>query len=169
MVIVFFYAVLGGMKGITYTQIAQFCVLIFAYTVPAIFISLQLTGQPVPQLGLGGTLADGSYLLHKLDHILLDLGFQEYTTALRGSTLNMAAFHGISDDWYCRFAACHHPVFYGSHRACCTNICGLGTGIYRDSVYDGTGCCGDGETEYYSNTGARGGTGIADRRTPHLV
>jgi cation/acetate symporter len=92
MVIVFFYAVLGGMKGITYTQIAQFCVLIFAYTVPAIFISLQLTGQPIPQLGLGGTLADGSYLLHKLDRILLELGFQEYTIALRGSTLNMAAF-----------------------------------------------------------------------------
>ena len=92
MVIVFFYAVLGGMKGITYTQIAQFCVLIFAYTVPAIFISVQLTGQPIPQLGLGGTLADGSYLLYKLDRILLDLGFQEYTTALRGSTLNMAAF-----------------------------------------------------------------------------
>lgn len=92
MVIVFFYAVLGGMKGITYTQIAQFCVLIFAYTVPAIFISLQLTGQPVPQLGLGSTLADGTYLLEKLDQTLLDLGFQEYTTSLRGSTLNMAAF-----------------------------------------------------------------------------
>ena len=92
MVIVFFYAVLGGMKGITYTQIAQFCVLIFAYTVPAIFISLQLTGQPIPQLGLGSTLADGTYLLQKLDQTLLDLGFQEYTTSLRGSTLNMAAF-----------------------------------------------------------------------------
>ena len=92
MVIVFFYAVLGGMKGITYTQIAQFCVLIFAYTVPAIFISLQLTGQPVPQLGLGSTLADGTYLLEKLDQTLLDLGFQEYTTSVRGSTLNMAAF-----------------------------------------------------------------------------
>lgn len=92
MVIVFFYAVLGGMKGITYTQIAQFCVLIFAYTVPAIFISLQLTGQPIPQLGLGSTLADGTYLLEKLDRTLLDLGFQEYTTSLRGSTLNMAAF-----------------------------------------------------------------------------
>jgi cation/acetate symporter len=92
MVIVFFYAVLGGMKGITYTQIAQFCVLIFAYTVPAIFISLQLTGQPIPQLGLGSTLADGTYLLHKLDQTLLDLGFQEYTTTVRGSTLNMAAF-----------------------------------------------------------------------------
>ena len=86
MVIVFFYAVLGGMKGITYTQIAQFCVLIFAYTVPAIFISLQLTGQPVPQIGLGSTLADGAYLLEKLDRTLLDLGFQEYTTSVRGST-----------------------------------------------------------------------------------
>ncbi len=92
MVIVFFYAVLGGMKGITYTQIAQFCVLIFAYTVPAIFISLQLTGQPVPQIGLGSTLADGAYLLEKLDRTLLDLGFREYTTSVRGSTLNMAAF-----------------------------------------------------------------------------
>jgi cation/acetate symporter len=92
MVIVFFYAVLGGMKGITYTQIAQFCVLIFAYTVPAIFISLQLTGQPIPQLGLGSTLADGTHLLQKLDQTLLDLGFQEYTTSVRGSTLNMAAF-----------------------------------------------------------------------------
>mgnify|MGYP001460700675 FL=1 len=92
MVIVFFYAVLGGMKGITYTQIAQFCVLIFAYTVPAIFISLQLTGQPVPQIGLGSTLADDTYLLEKLDRTLLDLGFQEYTTSVRGSTLNMAAF-----------------------------------------------------------------------------
>ena len=92
MFIVFFYAVLGGMKGITYTQIAQFCVLIIAYTVPAVFISLQLTGQPIPQLGLGSTLADGTYLLQKLDQTLLDLGFQEYTTSVRGSTLNMAAF-----------------------------------------------------------------------------
>ena len=92
MLIVFFYAVLGGMKGITYTQIAQFCVLIFAYTVPAIFISLQLTGQPIPQLGLGSTLADGTYLLEKLDRTLLELGFQKYTTSVRGSTLNMAAF-----------------------------------------------------------------------------
>ncbi len=92
MLIVFFYAVLGGMKGITYTQIAQFCVLIFAYTVPAIFISIQLTGQPIPQLGLGSTLSDGTYLLDKLDQTLLDLGFGEYTTSMRGSTLNMFAF-----------------------------------------------------------------------------
>ena len=93
MFIVFFYAVLGGMKGITYTQIAQYCVLITAYTIPAIFISLQLTGNPLPQLGLGSTLTGTDvYLLDKLDLILLDLGFQEYTTTLRGSTLNMVAF-----------------------------------------------------------------------------
>ena len=93
MFIVFFYAVLGGMKGITYTQIAQYVVLITAYTIPAIFISLQLTGNPLPQLGLGSTLAGSDvYLLDKLDMILVDLGFQEYTTTLRGSTLNMMAF-----------------------------------------------------------------------------
>ena len=80
--IVFFYAVLGGMKGITYTQVAQFCVLIFAFTVPAIFISLQMTGNPIPQLGMGGTLADGSgtYLLDKLNGLQTELGFNEYTS-----------------------------------------------------------------------------------------
>ena len=89
--IVFIYAVLGGMKGITYTQIAQYCVLIFAYTIPAIFISLQLTGNPIPQLGLGSTMADGSgvYLLDKLDLIVTDLGFREYTTSSNGNMLNM--------------------------------------------------------------------------------
>lgn len=79
MCIVFFYAVLGGMKGITYTQVAQYCVLIFAYMVPAIFISMQLTGNPIPQLGLGDTVADGTPLLQKLDGVLTDLGFAEYT------------------------------------------------------------------------------------------
>ena len=87
--IVFIYAVLGGMKGITYTQIAQYCVLIFAYTIPAIFISLQLTGNPIPQLGLGSTMADGTYLLDKLDMIVTDLGFREYTTSSNGNMLNM--------------------------------------------------------------------------------
>ncbi|MDX1496122.1 MAG: sodium:solute symporter family protein [Salinisphaeraceae bacterium] len=78
--IVFFYAVLGGMKGITYTQIAQYCVLIFAYTVPAIFISLQLTGNPIPQLGLGSNmLTDGTPLLDKLDQVVTELGFAKYT------------------------------------------------------------------------------------------
>ena len=90
MAIVFIYAVLGGMKGITYTQIAQYCVLIFAYTVPAIFISLNLTGNPIPQLGLGSTMTDGSnlHLLDKLDMIVRDLGFAAYT-AQKKSTLDM--------------------------------------------------------------------------------
>ncbi len=88
--IVFIYAVMGGMKGITYTQIAQYVILIFAYTVPAIFISLHLTGNPIPQLGLGGTLADGTHLLAKLDTVLLDLGFKEYTV-MKGTTLNTIA------------------------------------------------------------------------------
>lgn len=89
MTVVFFYAVLGGMKGITYTQVAQYCVLIFAYTVPAIFISLQLTDNPLPQLGLGSQMADGSgSLLQKLDQVLVDLGFSQYT-AQKGSTLNL--------------------------------------------------------------------------------
>jgi len=89
MAVVFFYAVIGGMKGITYTQIAQYCVMIFAYTVPAIFISLQLTGMPIPQLGLGSTLTDGSglALLDKLDKTITDLGFAKYTEP-NGSTLN---------------------------------------------------------------------------------
>ena len=92
--VVFFYAVLGGMKGITYTQIAQYIVLITAYTIPGIFISFQLTGNPIPQLGLGSTLADGSgvYLLDKLDLVVTDLGFKEYTTAKMGGTLNMFAY-----------------------------------------------------------------------------
>ncbi|MBI98367.1 MAG: cation acetate symporter [Verrucomicrobiales bacterium] len=87
--IVFFYAVLGGMKGITYTQIVQYVVLIFAYTVPAIFISLQITGNPIPQLGLGGDVADGTPLLVKLDQVVSDLGFSEYTTSVAGGKLNM--------------------------------------------------------------------------------
>jgi cation/acetate symporter len=88
--IVFVYAVLGGMKGITYTQIAQYVVLITAYTIPAIFISLQLTGKAVPQIGLGSPMADGSgtFLLDRLNAVLTDLGFSAYT-AQKDSTLNM--------------------------------------------------------------------------------
>jgi len=78
--IVFFYAVLGGMKGITYTQVAQYCVLIIAYLIPAIFISILLAGNPLPQLAFGGALADGTYLLDKLDMLHTDLGFKEYTS-----------------------------------------------------------------------------------------
>ncbi len=92
MAIVFFYAVLGGMKGITYTQIAQYCVMIFAYTIPAIFISLQITGSPIPQVGLFSDVAGtGTPLLTKLDQIAADLGLRQYT-AQSASTLNMVLF-----------------------------------------------------------------------------
>lgn len=90
--VVFLYAVLGGMKGITYTQVAQYCVLIFAYMVPAIFIAILLTGNPVPQLGLGGMLSDGSGLtvLQKLDASLIELGFAAYTDGTK-STIDVFA------------------------------------------------------------------------------
>ncbi len=88
--IVFAYAVFGGMKGITYTQVAQYIVLILAYTIPAVFISLQLTGNAIPQLGLGSSLTGQDVsLLSKLDQVVTDLGFGKYTTSLPGSTLNM--------------------------------------------------------------------------------
>ncbi|QGU33255.1 sodium:solute symporter family protein [Thermochromatium tepidum] len=91
--IVAIYAILGGMKGITYTQIAQYVVLIFAYTIPAIFISLNLTGNPIPQLGLGGThVGSGMSLLDRLDQVVTDLGFKQYTTQVMGSTLNMFVY-----------------------------------------------------------------------------
>ena len=89
MIIVFIYAVMGGMKGITYTQIAQYVIMIIAYTIPAIFISFMLTGNPIPQIGLGSQLSDGTYLLDKLDKIVSDLGFYEYTTSPRLSLVNM--------------------------------------------------------------------------------
>ena len=89
MIIVLFYAVLGGMKGITYTQVAQYCVLIFAFMVPAIFISFQMTGNPIPQLGMGGKGADGMYLLEKLNGLSTELGFAEYTS---GSKSKMDIF-----------------------------------------------------------------------------
>jgi cation/acetate symporter len=93
MAIVFFYAVLGGMKGITYTQIAQYCVLILAYTIPAVFISLNLTGNPFPQLGFGSTLSGSEvYLLDRLDQVVTELGFMEYTTSVRLSTTNMFVY-----------------------------------------------------------------------------
>ena len=85
MIIVLFYAVLGGMKGITYTQVAQYCVLIFAYMVPAFFISLALTGNVIPQLGFGSTMNDGVYLLDKLDMLNKDLGFSAYTDGTKSN------------------------------------------------------------------------------------
>jgi cation/acetate symporter len=88
MIIVLFYAVLGGMKGITYTQVAQYCVLIFAFMVPAIFISIQMTGNPIPQLGFGGVDENGVYLLDKLDGLHQELGFSAYTSGSK-STLDI--------------------------------------------------------------------------------
>ena len=91
--IVFMYAVFGGMKGITYTQVAQYVVLILAYTIPAIFISLNLTGNPLPQLGLGASMAGTDVsLLTKLDQVVTELGFGQYTTTTAGSTLNMFVY-----------------------------------------------------------------------------
>ena len=87
--IVFFYAVLGGMKGITYTQVAQYCVLIFAFTVPAIYLSLQATGNPIPQLGFGSKTMDGVYLLEKLNQLSVDLGFEKYTDINRTTLINV--------------------------------------------------------------------------------
>ena len=78
--IVLFYAILGGMKGITYTQVAQYCVLIFAFMVPAIFLSIQMTGNPIPQLGFGSETQNGVYLLDKLNGLHKELGFSEYTS-----------------------------------------------------------------------------------------
>ncbi|PLY00639.1 MAG: cation acetate symporter [Desulfuromonas sp.] len=93
MAIVFMYAVFGGMKGITYTQVAQYCVLILAYTIPAIFISMHLTGNPIPQLGLGsGFSGTDMTLLGKLDQVVTDLGFAQYTTATRFSQLNVFVY-----------------------------------------------------------------------------
>ena len=92
MAIVFMYAVLGGMKGITYTQVAQYCVLIFAYMVPAVFISIMITGNPIPQLGFGSEVIDGSGLsvLEKLDGVLMDMGFSAYTEGSK-STIDVFA------------------------------------------------------------------------------
>lgn len=92
MAIVFMYAVLGGMKGITYTQVAQYCVLIFAYMVPAVFISIMITGNPIPQIGFGSEIIDGSGLsvLEKLDGVLMDMGFNAYTEGSK-STIDVFA------------------------------------------------------------------------------
>jgi cation/acetate symporter len=104
--IVFFYAVMGGMKGITYTQVAQYCVLIFAFLVPAFFISIMMTNNPIPQLGFGGKVAgsEGVYLLDKLDGLNQELGFAASRCSLH---------HGSLDGGNCGIAACNHTLFHG--------------------------------------------------------
>ena len=85
MTVVLIFALLGGMKGITYTQVAQYCVLIFAFMVPAFFISMQMTGNIIPQIGMGGTVEDGTFLLDKLDTLHTQLGFKEYTSGSKST------------------------------------------------------------------------------------
>lgn len=85
MAVVLVFAFLGGMKGITYTQVAQYCVLIFAFMVPAIFISIQMTGNPFPQIGMGARVEDGTFLLDKLDELHTQLGFKEYTSGTKST------------------------------------------------------------------------------------
>lgn len=85
MTVVLSFALLGGMKGITYTQVAQYCVLIFAFMVPAFFISIQMTGNIIPQIGMGGTVEDGTFLLDKLDSLHTQLGFKEYTSGTKSN------------------------------------------------------------------------------------
>ena len=105
MAIVFMYAVFGGMKGITYTQVAQYCVLIAAYLVPAFFISLNLTGNFLPQLGLGSDMAGTDVsLLSKLDQVVTDLGFGQYTTTSSGLHAEHVLLHRVADDRYRRSA-----------------------------------------------------------------
>ena len=118
MVIVFIYAVMGGMKGITYTQIAQYVIMIIAYTIPAIFISFMLTGNPIPQLGLGSTMEDGTYLLDKLDQIVTDLDLKnihQQTTKL----IEYVFLHIVTDDRNSRSATCYNAIFHSSFRKSC--------------------------------------------------
>ena len=147
MAVVLIYAVLGGMKGITYTQIAQYVVLITAYTIPAIFISIILTDNPIPQLGLGSALlSDGVYLLDKLDQTLTDLGFSKYTEGPRLSTLNMF-FYTLS--LMIGTAGLPHVIirfFYCAKCSGCTHLGGLGFVVYCSALHHRTCGCSDGSS-----------------------
>lgn len=142
MVIVFFYAVLGGMKGITYTQVAQYCVLVFAYLVPAIFISLMMTGHLLPQTGFGATLADGSgtYLLDKLDGLSTELGFAQYTEGSK----SMIDVFAITAALMVGTAGLPHVIvrfFYRSQSKRYSYFSCLDFSIYRYRIYNSTSCC----------------------------
>ena len=140
MAIVFAYAVFGGMKGITYTQVAQYIVLILAYLVPAFFISLALTGNVLPQLVLGSNLNGTDVaLLDKLNQVLVDLGFGEYTTQVAGSKLNMFFYTVSLMNRHGRPAARHRALLHrpeGGRRA---RLGWLGAGVYRAAVHHRAG------------------------------
>jgi len=166
MAIVFSYAVFGGMKGITYTQVAQYLVLITAF-----FISLSLTGNPIPQLGLGAdNVTSGKSLLVTLNEVIQELGFNEYTTQLPGSKLNMFVYtlslmigtaglphviihdpvarqqtehvclHPVTDDRYCWLATRDHPLLHGQDRGRCPLIGWLVAGVHCVALHDCSGC-----------------------------
>ena len=146
--IVFIYAVMGGMKGITYTQIAQYCVFIFAYTVPAIFIALNLTGMPIPQLGLGSTMADGSgvHLLDKLDH---DRNGPRFCRLYGPEVVNVeyGSFDAVTYDRNGWPATRHHAFLHGTEGSGCTHLSRLGFGVYRNPLYHSTCSWRDGPFE----------------------
>ena len=151
MIIVFIYAVMGGMKGITYTQIAQYVIMIIAYTIPAIFISFMLTGNPIPQLGLGSTIKDGTYLLDTLDKIVTDLGFNEYTTQARLSHFNMF-FYTLS--LMIGTAGLPHVImrfFTVPFSKSSSIICWLGIAIHSNIVYYRTCRSCYGKIKFYGN------------------
>jgi cation/acetate symporter len=164
--IVAVYAILGGMKGITYTQIAQYVVLIFAYTVPAIFISMNLTGNPLPQLGLGSEyardgVASGMSLLAKLDQVVTDLGFKEYTTQVMGSSLNMFVY---TLSLMIGTAGLPHVIirFFTVPKVGRTLLGRLGTGLHRAPLHHGTGSRRHGPPEpdgYHPDRSGRQRTG----------
>ena len=138
MLVVLVFAFLGGMKGITYTQVAQYCVLIFAFMVPAFFISMQMTGNPIPQFGMGGQVEDGTFLLDKLDRLHTDLGFKEYTTGSK-SSLGCVCDYLRLNGRYRRLAPRNRAFFYGQESAGCPQISRLGLIVYRNSLYHCTG------------------------------
>lgn len=135
MAVVFFYAVLGGMKGITYTQVAQYCVLIFAYLVPAIFISLMITGNPIPQFGFGSTIeGTDTYLLDKLDGLSTELGFALYTDG----TKSMMDVFAITAALMVGTAGLPHVIvrfFHSTTRKRRAHFCWLGTDLHHDPVH----------------------------------
>ncbi len=152
MCIVFFYAVLGGMKGVTYTQVAQYCVLIVAYMIPAIYISIMLTGNPIPAFGFGSSISpdgarilqdgtvQGRYLLDVLDAIHKDLGFHAYTSGVRPKIdvffIVVALMVGTAG-----LPARHHPLFYRAEDQGRPRFGRLGPRFHRAAVYRGPGGC----------------------------
>ena len=139
--IVFFYAVMGGMKGITYTQVAQYCVLIFAFMVPVFFISIQLTGHWLPQLGFGAQLSEsGTYLLDHLDGLHEQLGFTAYTDGSK-SMQDVFFITAALDGRDRRTTSCNCQVFHSSRGFRGTIISRVCPGVYRDSLHHSPCTC----------------------------